>query len=63
MRLIVADELKKVVERELAYDGYGIRRFNEIIDNVPTVEFPNYSGKVVPDALQGWRYEEKGRAI
>ena len=63
MRLIDADELKKVVECELAYDGYGIRRFNEIIDNVPTVEFPNYGGKVVPDALQGWRYEERGGEV
>lgn len=70
MRLVDADELKKAVESELAGDGYGIRRFTEIIDNAPAVE-PRIEygtdgqpyrlfmsgGQVVPDTLQGWRYE------
>ena len=38
MRIVDADELKQVVESELAGDGYGIRRFTEIIDNAPAVE-------------------------
>ena len=29
------------------------------INNAPTIEIPNYGGQVVPDALQGWRYEER----
>lgn len=28
------------------------------IDNAPTVNIPNYGGKVVPDIRDGWRYEE-----
>ena len=29
------------------------------IDNAPTVDLPNYGGQVVPDVLQGWKYEER----
>ena len=29
------------------------------LDNAPTVNIPNYGGKVVPDTLQGWRYEKR----
>ena len=71
MRLIDADGLKKALVCELDGDGYGIRRFNEIIDKAPTIE-PRVeygtdgqpyrlfvsSGRVVPDTLQGWCYEE-----
>ena len=31
----------------------------KIIDNAPTVNIPNYGGQVVPDTLQGWKYEER----
>lgn len=74
MRLIDADELKKVIESELANDGYGIRRFTAIIDNAPTIEprieygtdgqpyrLSMSGGQVVPDTLQGWRYEEDSK--
>ena len=30
----------------------------DLIDNAPTVNIPNYGGKVVPDIRNGWRYEE-----
>lgn len=72
MRLIDADALKKTVESELENDGYGIWRFTEIIDNAPTIE-PRIEygthgqpyrlfmsgGQVVPDTLQGRKYEER----
>lgn len=34
----------------------------DLIDNAQTVNIPNYGGDVVPDMLQGWKYEEKGGA-
>ena len=44
-------------------DGVSARlAFNQIlhdIDNAPTIEIPNCGGQVVPDTLQGWRYEER----
>ena len=42
--LISREALKKTVERELANDGYGIRRFTEIIDNAPTVDTKDCEG-------------------
>ena len=65
MRLIDADKLKKRLheycidndpECQKYYDFLGI---DDCIDNAPTVEIPNYGGQVVPDTLQGWRYEER----
>jgi hypothetical protein len=32
-----------------------------IINNAPTVTIPNYGGRIVPDILQGWRYEERSQ--
>lgn len=58
MRLIDADELKKEVKTMFCPDGYKIMCLGRI-DNAPTVDSPNYGGQVVPDMLQGWRYEER----
>ena len=72
MRLIDADALKETLSNNeairifnLHYDGL----IAEIIDNIPTVAeiFKSGSavavrpigGQVVPDNLQGWRYEEE----
>lgn len=62
IRLIDADELKKELARHEPiiifnrnYDGL----LADIIDNAPTVDIPNCGGQVVPDTLQGWRYEER----
>lgn len=38
---------------------YGLRLAHNYIDNAPTVDIPNYGGQVIPDTLQGWRYEER----
>ena len=38
---------------------YALRDVFCHIDNAPTVEIPNCGGQVVPDTLQGWRYEER----
>ena len=60
MRLINAEALKKAILSRLDDDEARILEIvEEEIDNAPTVEFPNYGGQVVPDTLQGWRYEER----
>ena len=68
MRLIDADVLLKRVDEEREYlKGRGlfgaehilVHNFRELVDNAPTVEIPNYGGQIVPDTLQGWRYEER----
>lgn len=64
IRLIDANALKNALS-----SNFEICRFNvtydgilaEIIDNAPTVELPNYGGKIVPDVLQGWKYEENSQ--
>lgn len=64
MRLIDADKLIEAIEQGegISWDSHGkddlcVRK--KYIDNAPTVEFPNYGGQVVPDTLQGWRYDER----
>ena len=73
MRIIDADALEKTIAEEFhgisatefirfMRDKTPIEVYNrvrDLIDNAPPVNIPNYGGQVVPDALQGWRYEEK----
>ena len=42
--------------------GLGVKDCLDIIDNAPIVNIPNYGGQVVPDVLQGWKYEERDQA-
>ena len=58
MKFINADELKKAISNSPLIDFTDDDIF-KLIDNAPTVEIPNYGGQVVPDTLQGWRYEER----
>lgn len=75
MRLIDADALVKAFnEAQVEFDEYykGLGRAKVITDNAPTIE-PRIEygtdgqpyrlfmsgGQVVPDMLQGWRYEER----
>ena len=62
--LISRSELKKAIYKlyDETLDGivkFGIEKAYEIIDNAPTIEIPNYGGQIVPDVLQGWKYEER----
>ena len=68
MRLIDADELKEVIKANHYLlsaknnsTDYGMftTGIMQAIDNAPTVSIPNCGGQVVPDVLQGWRYEER----
>lgn len=66
VRLIDANALKEDLRHYFTdgvLDGVSARlAFNQIlhdIDNAPTIEIPNCGGQVVPDTLQGWRYEER----
>lgn len=62
IRLIDANALKdrlakhqSILNFEWNYDNL----IASIIDNAPTVEIPNYGSQIVPDNLQGWKYEER----
>lgn len=59
-RSALKDRLK---ECAYSYDGVNIWIMKDevlgMIDNAPTIEIPNCGGQVVPDTLQGWRYEER----
>ena len=60
MRLINADALKENIKRYASSNW--VIPCDEVlnrIENSPTVVIPNYGGQVVPDNLQGWRYEER----
>jgi hypothetical protein len=57
--LISRSALKKAFEDTVCIEPMPYAFVKQIIDNAPTVEIPNYSGQVVPDMLQGWRYEER----
>lgn len=65
MRLIDADALEQAADKAFehidspllnhltTYDVYSL------INNAPTVDIPNYGGRLVPDPLVGWRYVER----
>ena len=62
MRLGDLDALRKNMEFICMGIMAGTEPYNAPlteIDNAPTVELSNYGGQVVPDTLQGWRYEER----
>ena len=75
MRLIDADALIETFNQYEDRKGNLIADWNVLIDNAPTVEtYCSYlsdnevkqpclegpcSGQIVPDTLQGWRYEER----
>lgn len=70
MRLIDAYELKRAIEDRIDhipsndYDqgwNAAINTAIDEIDNAPTIEISNCGGQVVPDNLQGWRYEARPR--
>ena len=72
MRLIDAEGLKKAITQNRNIDRNAVCDVLDIIDNAPAVE-PRIEygtdgqpyrlfmsgGQVVPDTLQGWRYEER----
>ena len=68
MRPIDADKLKATINAFYDNNFKGLvpnelikyaQAVDNTVDNAPTVEIPNYGGQVVPDMLQGWKYEER----
>ena len=57
--LISRSELKKAFNKWWGCDDIPTTIVEDLIDSAPTIEIPNYGGQVVPDTLQGWRYEKR----
>ena len=57
--LISREALKKDIDNLRLFKPWVREEIKTHIDNAPAVNIPNYGGQVVPDVLQGWKYEER----
>ena len=57
--LISREALKADIDNLRLFKPWVREEIKAHIDNAPTVNIPNYGGQVVPDVLQGWKYEER----